>query len=161
MASMTFSSWEFPNKDPTMPPHYHRSPAQSRDHHKMCARDPRTYEQILEEARRKHRLGEFGDIPKVCLKDLRTPEVLQQMDQQIPKILVSASVPREVAERLLCFPFSIAGRSLLVAMVDPTDQSATRELRSLSGYWVETLLASEEDIREAIERYYGILEQTD
>ena len=61
-------------------------------------------------------------------------------------------MPKEIAERLLCFPFNIAGQSLLVAMVEPTDQSAIRELRSLSGYWVETFLASEEDIREAIDR---------
>ncbi|TVQ97216.1 MAG: type IV-A pilus assembly ATPase PilB [Deltaproteobacteria bacterium] len=63
-------------------------------------------------------------------------------------------VPRDVAERHLCVPVNRAGNSLIVAMADPTNLSATDDLRFLTGYAIEVVVASEVAIREAIQRYY-------
>src|SRR5215207_5633155 len=64
-------------------------------------------------------------------------------------------VPKEVAEKHLVIPVNRAGPSLIVAMCDPSNIYAVDDLKFLTGYNIEPVVASEPAIREAIERYYA------
>lgn len=64
-------------------------------------------------------------------------------------------VPKEVAEKHLVIPVNRAGSALIVAMCDPANIYAVDDLKFLTGYNIEAVVASEPAIREAIERYYA------
>ncbi len=64
-------------------------------------------------------------------------------------------VPREVAERHKIIPVSRAGTSLVVAMSDPTNLHAIDDIKFLTGYNVEPVVASESSIEAALERHYS------
>src|SRR5690606_31547082 len=52
-------------------------------------------------------------------------------------------------------PVSRSGSSLIVAMSDPTNLHAIDDIKFLSGYNVEPVVASETSIQAAIDRYYN------
>ncbi|MDD5309529.1 MAG: ATPase, T2SS/T4P/T4SS family, partial [Deltaproteobacteria bacterium] len=63
-------------------------------------------------------------------------------------------IPKEVAAKHKIIPISRAGTSLIVAMMDPTNLHAIDDVKFLTGYNVEPVVASEAAIEKAIERYY-------
>ena len=63
-------------------------------------------------------------------------------------------VPKEVATRHLCIPVNRAGGTLIVAMADPSNLTAIDDLKFLTSYNIEVVVASEAAIREAITKYY-------
>jgi type IV pilus assembly protein PilB len=63
-------------------------------------------------------------------------------------------IPQEVAERHKILPISRAGTSLVVAMADPTNLHAIDDVKFLTGYNVEPVVAAEAAIEKAIEAYY-------
>jgi type IV pilus assembly protein PilB len=65
-------------------------------------------------------------------------------------------VAREQCEKHKVLPVSRAGSSLVVAMADPTNLNAIDDLKFLTGFNVEPVIASEAAILAAIERYYNI-----
>ena len=67
-------------------------------------------------------------------------------------------VPREVALRHLCLPINRAGGTLIVAMADPSNLTAIDDLKFLSGYQIEVVVASELQIRQSIDKYYEVAE---
>jgi len=69
-----------------------------------------------------------------------------------PEII--AVVPRAVCEKHRVIPVSRTGRSLIVAMADPSDLQAVDDLKAATGYNIEPVVASEMGILEAIARYY-------
>lgn len=68
---------------------------------------------------------------------------------------VARTIPHTVAMRLLAIPVERTEVAASVAMVNPLDLSAIDELSGLTGLDVDPLLASEEDVREAIFRSFG------
>src|SRR5262245_61961191 len=62
-------------------------------------------------------------------------------------------VPREACEQRIVMPVSRAGSSLIVAMGDPTNLHAIDDIKFLTGYNVEPVVASETAIAAAIEQY--------
>ena len=64
-------------------------------------------------------------------------------------------VPREVAEKHNLVPFNRSGSTISVAMSDPSNIFAIDDIKFITGYNVEVMVASEQAIRESIERYYG------
>ncbi len=64
-------------------------------------------------------------------------------------------VPQEVAEKHQVIPVNRAGASLIVAMADPSNIFAIDDLKFLTGYNIEVVVASDGAIREAITKYYG------
>jgi type IV pilus assembly protein PilB len=70
-----------------------------------------------------------------------------EIDQDVIKI-----VSREVCEKHGIVPVSRSGSSLIVAMSDPTNLHAIDDIKFLSGYNVEPVVASEAAIEQAIER---------
>lgn len=73
-----------------------------------------------------------------------------EIDQDVIKI-----VSRDVCEKHGIVPVSRSGSSLIVAMSDPTNLHAIDDIKFLSGYNVEPVVASEAAIEQAIERYYN------
>src|SRR5690606_23535225 len=73
-----------------------------------------------------------------------------EIDQEVLKL-----VSREVCEKHRIIPISKSGSSLIVAMSDPTNLNAIDDIKFLSGYNVEPVVASETTIQGAIERYYN------
>jgi len=82
-------------------------------------------------------------IPSINLADF-------EIDQEVLKL-----VPRETCERHLLIPVNRAGSSLIVAMADPSNISAIDDIKFLTGYNVDAVLATESAIRDAIDRYYN------
>ena len=63
-------------------------------------------------------------------------------------------ISQEVCERHKIIPVSRAGSSLIVAMADPSNLHAIDDIKFLTGYNVEPVVASEAAIAQAIERSY-------
>lgn len=64
-------------------------------------------------------------------------------------------INNEVCTRHKIIPVSRAGASLIVAMADPSNLHAIDDVKFLTGYSVEPVVASEAAIMAAIERYYA------
>jgi type IV pilus assembly protein PilB len=73
-----------------------------------------------------------------------------EIDQEVIRL-----VPKEVAEKHQVIPVNRAGASLIVAMADPSNIFAIDDLKFLTGYNIEVVVASDGAIRESIEKYYG------
>jgi type IV pilus assembly protein PilB len=97
----------------------------------------------IEESKLTDFLSKQYGVPAINLKDF-------DIDPEIIKL-----VPKEVAEKHLVIPVNRAGPSLIVAMCDPSNIYAVDDLKFLTGYNIESVVASEISIRDAIERYYA------
>src|SRR5262245_678352 len=64
-------------------------------------------------------------------------------------------VPAETALKYQIVPLSRAGATLTIAMTDPTNVFAMDDLKFMTGYNVEPVVASETAVVDAIQRYYG------
>ncbi|HET8539341.1 MAG TPA: type IV-A pilus assembly ATPase PilB [Anaeromyxobacter sp.] len=82
-------------------------------------------------------------VPAISLKDF-------DIDEDVLKL-----IPKATAEKHQVVPVNRAGSSLIVAMSDPSNIFAIDDIKFLTGYNVEVVVASEQAIREAIERYYA------
>src|ERR1700677_3792078 len=65
-------------------------------------------------------------------------------------------VPKEPCERHKVLPISRTGNALIVAMADPTNLNAIDDLKFLTGYNIEPVIASEQAILAAVEKYYNV-----
>jgi len=74
-------------------------------------------------------------------------------DFEVTKAVIEL-VPREVATRHLCLPINRAGGTLIIAMADPSNLTAIDDIKFLTGYTIEVVVASEVSIRDAIAKYY-------
>mgnify|MGYP001293629217 CR=1 FL=1 len=63
-------------------------------------------------------------------------------------------IPRDVCERHILVPVNRHGSTLIVAMSDPSNIYAIDDVKFLTGYNVEVVVASEQDIKKAINTYY-------
>jgi len=63
-------------------------------------------------------------------------------------------VPAETAQRYQVVPLSRSGATLTIAMTDPTNVFAMDDIKFMTGYNVEPVVASELAVAEAIEKYY-------
>ncbi|HEX6160751.1 MAG TPA: type IV-A pilus assembly ATPase PilB, partial [Thermoanaerobaculia bacterium] len=64
-------------------------------------------------------------------------------------------VPADTAQKYQVVPLSRAGATLTIAMTDPTNVFAMDDIKFMTGYNVEPVVASETAVVEAIARYYG------
>jgi len=64
-------------------------------------------------------------------------------------------VPAETALKYQIVPLSRAGATLTIAMTDPTNVFAMDDLKFMTGYNVEPVVASETAVVDAIQKYYG------
>ncbi|MGE3402719.1 MAG: type IV-A pilus assembly ATPase PilB [Vicinamibacterales bacterium] len=64
-------------------------------------------------------------------------------------------VPADTAQKYQIVPLSRAGATLTIAMTDPTNVFAMDDIKFMTGYNVEPVVASETAVIEAIQKYYG------
>jgi type IV pilus assembly protein PilB len=64
-------------------------------------------------------------------------------------------IPAEVAQKYMVFPVNRTGANLVLAMADPTNVFAMDDIKFMTGYNIEPVVASEAAIRDAIDRHYG------
>ncbi|HEX9730393.1 MAG TPA: type IV-A pilus assembly ATPase PilB [Thermoanaerobaculia bacterium] len=64
-------------------------------------------------------------------------------------------IPADVARKYTIMPVSKTGAKVTIAMLDPTNVFAMDDIKFMTGYNVEPVIASESAIRSAIEKYYG------
>jgi type IV pilus assembly protein PilB len=65
-------------------------------------------------------------------------------------------IPSETAQKYQIVPLSRAGATLTIAMTDPTNVFAMDDIKFMTGYNVEPVVASESAVNDAIVRYYGL-----
>jgi type IV pilus assembly protein PilB len=73
-----------------------------------------------------------------------------EVDPAIIKI-----IPAETARKYQVLPLSRSGATLTIAMADPTNVFAMDDIKFMTGYNVEPVVASETALEESIDRYYG------
>ena len=73
-----------------------------------------------------------------------------EIDESVLKL-----VPPETAQKYQIIPLSRSGASLTIAMTDPTNVFAMDDIKFMTGYNVEPVVASEVAIVEAYQKYYG------
>jgi type IV pilus assembly protein PilB len=94
-----------------------------------------------------------NDITGFLSQQYRVPTVNleeYEIDAEILRL-----ISREQADKHKVLPVSRTGNSLIVAMTDPTNLHAIDDLKFLTGYNIEPVIASEAAITHAIERYYN------
>jgi len=64
-------------------------------------------------------------------------------------------VPQETARRYQILPLSRVGASLTIAMVDPTNVFAMDDIKFMTGFNIEPVVASETSIMEGIDKAYA------
>jgi type IV pilus assembly protein PilB len=73
-----------------------------------------------------------------------------EIDSSVVKL-----IPEETAKRYQILPLSRVGASLTIAMVDPTNVFAMDDIKFMTGFNIEPVVASESAIMEAIDKAYG------
>jgi type IV pilus assembly protein PilB len=64
-------------------------------------------------------------------------------------------VPGDVSRKYRILPVNKTGATLTIAMADPTNVFAMDDIKFMTGYNVEPVVASELSLRTAIDKYYG------
>lgn len=82
-------------------------------------------------------------IPKVSIESL-------DVDKDIVKL-----IPEKIVNKYTLFPIRIKAEKVQVVMSDPLNIFALDDLKIISGYEVEPLISSTEDIKSAISKYYS------
>jgi len=96
------------------------------------------------------------EITKALARQYKMPAVdlsRFEVDSKIIKL-----VPTDVAVKHMVLPLKREGRTLTVAVADPTNHAVVDDLKFITRYDIFPVIAGEYTLRTAIERYY---EQTD
>ncbi len=123
-------------------------------------------EQLQEALGAQKQSGEKLGYVLVSLGYVKEDEITQLLSEQygVPSInlrhfeiddSVIDLIPSEVSQKYLVVPVNRTGATLTIAMADPTNVFAMDDIKFMTGYNVEPVVASEMAIREAIETYYG------
>ncbi len=76
-----------------------------------------------------------------------------EVDPSITKL-----IPMDTATKYQVLPLSRVGASLTLAMVDPTNVFAMDDIKFMTGFNIEPVVASEAAIMDAIKKHYGSVE---
>jgi type IV pilus assembly protein PilB len=98
---------------------------------------------IISEEQLLNFLSKQYDVPAINLSEYK-------IDPSITKF-----IPHDVASKYLIFPVAKVGATLTIAMADPSNIFAIDDIKFMTGYNVEPVVASESAIRAAISEYYG------
>src|SRR6267154_5960597 len=93
------------------------------------------------------------DITRVLSQQYGVPAISLakiEIDDAVVKL-----IPSEVAQKYLIMPVSRTGATLTIAMMDTTNVFAMDDIKFMTGYNVEPVVASEVSIKDSIDRYYG------
>jgi type IV pilus assembly protein PilB len=97
------------------------------------------------------------DLTRMLARQFRMPAVDLtnfEVDPRIAKL-----IPAELAQRHLVLPLKREGRTLTVAMADPSDLGVVDDLKFITRYDIFPVIAGEYTLRNSVDKYYG--ENTD
>ncbi len=63
-------------------------------------------------------------------------------------------IPPEVVQKYQLLPVNRAGATLIIAVSDPSNLFAIEDIKFMTGYNIEMVVASERDIKASIDKYY-------
>ncbi len=98
---------------------------------------------FIEESQLTDFLSKQYGVPAINLSEF-------EIDADVIKL-----IPKEVAQKHQVVPVNRAGASLIVAMSDPSNIFAIDDIKFLTGYNIEVVVAAEAAIQTAIEKYYN------
>ena len=99
------------------------------------------------------------DVTAVLSRQYGVPSInlgYFEVDSSVTKL-----IPMETAMKYQILPLSRVGSSLTVAMVDPTNVFAMDDIKFMTGFNIEPVVASESAIMEAIKKHYGSVEDVE
>ncbi|HTS58403.1 MAG TPA: type IV-A pilus assembly ATPase PilB [Terriglobales bacterium] len=94
-----------------------------------------------------------GDVTNFLSRQYGVPAInlsYFEIDPAVVKL-----IPYETAKRYQILPLSRVGASLTIAMVDPTNVFAMDDIKFMTGFNIEPVVASESSILEGIDKAYG------
>jgi len=92
------------------------------------------------------------DITALLSKQYGVPSISLHLFEIDPDVI--RLIPVDTAQKYQIVPLSRAGATLTIAMADPTNVFAMDDIKFMTGYNVEPVVASEAALAEAIQRYY-------
>jgi len=109
--------------------------------------------------------GKFGEA-LIRIGAVSEADITETLSQQfgVPSIdlahfeidpAVIKVVPGEIARKYGVLPVNKTGATLTIAMSDPTNVFAMDDIKFMTGYNVEPVVASEGALRKAIDKHYG------
>lgn len=101
------------------------------------------------------RLGKITEKQKLKCLGLQMGIPFVDLARMEIDTAAARTIPHAAAIRLLAIPVERTEFSASVAMVDPLNLTALDELAALTGLEIDPLLATEEDVRDAIFRAFG------
>ncbi len=99
------------------------------------------------------------DITAVLSRQYGVPSINLKFYEVDPSVI--KLVPQETAVRYQIVPLSRVGSTLTIAMTDPTNVFAMDDIKFMTGFNVEPVVASETAISEAIHKFYGDVESVE
>jgi type IV pilus assembly protein PilB len=117
---------------------------------------------LVKQAKTKKRLGAIAveeglaseeEIVRALAKQLKIPFI--SLDTIVIDPEVVRVITEQMAEELKAIPLFRVEKNITVAMADPTDSEALKEIRFVTGCEVEPVIAKSEEILHAIEVYFG------
>ncbi len=93
------------------------------------------------------------DITAVLSRQYGVPSINLAYFEIDPAVI--KLIPLETAQKYLVIPLSRVGSVLTIATADPTNVFAMDDIKFMTGFNVEPVVASEASIMEALDKYYG------
>ena len=93
------------------------------------------------------------DITAVLSRQYGVPSINLAYFEIDPAVI--KLIPVETAQKYMVVPLSRVGSTLTIATADPTNVFAMDDIKFMTGFNVEPVVASEASIGEALEKYYG------
>ncbi|HZP34333.1 MAG TPA: type IV-A pilus assembly ATPase PilB [Candidatus Acidoferrales bacterium] len=104
------------------------------------------------------KLGFVSDdaITEVLSRQYGVPSINLKYYEVDPAVI--KLIPQDTAVRYQIVPLSRVGSTLTIAMIDPTNVFAMDDIKFMTGFNVEPVVASETSVNEAIAKFYGEVE---
>jgi type IV pilus assembly protein PilB len=94
-----------------------------------------------------------AEITALLSKQFGVPSIaISQFEIDVAVIKL---IPAETAQKYQIIPLSRSGATLTIAMTDPTNVFAMDDIKFMTGYNVEPVVASETEVDDALQRYYS------
>ena len=93
------------------------------------------------------------EITEVLSRQYGVPSINLKYYEVDPTVI--KLIPQDTAVRYQIVPLSRVGSTLTIAMTDPTNVFAMDDIKFMTGFNVEPVVASETSINEAIAKFYG------
>ncbi len=94
------------------------------------------------------------EITALLSKQYGVPSIALNQFEIDPAVI--KLVPAETARKYRIVPLNRAGATLTLAMTDPTNVFAMDDVKFMTGYNVEPVVASEAAVLDSIDKYYGV-----